>query len=401
MAFALPLDIAKRAIQELEQPTVTSWTDSSSRAIAEIAICYDDLRESELNRNLWGFAKKTVVLRAIGVDTLLWTPPTWSSGATYSVGSVVSYASTTLPYSGKTDYWQTDTAGTDSTTPDVATRWHRYCGPVAVDLYDSGLSYEPGEIVIVPAAWDSGTTYAKNAVVNGTGGNVGTWYVSLAASNLNNAVTDTTHWAVWASGGRTETGWGETADGVQVPLTYPGDTLFYMSLASLNTDNPTTSGSQWLSVNGTGVAFQPVYPVGAGPITQLQTKNVFYKPHAFMRQAPTDPKADATHYLGAPYNAFPQDWVMDGPFIVTTESGPLLVRFVANVVDVPDMHAMFCEGLALRIAEAVHPTVTQDSVKDNRAGQKYLRVMREARQVNAIENGPTAPVLGKYLQSRY
>lgn len=401
MAFVIPLDIAKRAIQELEQPTVTSWSDSTSRAIAEIATCYDSLREDELNRNLWGFAKKTVVLRPIGVDTLLWTPPTWSSNQTYSVGSVVAYASSNLPYSGETEYWQDDTAGADTTAPDLTTRWHRYCGPMAADLYDSTASYSPGELVIVPEDWAVGTTYSKNAVVNGTSTNAGTYYVSLTNTNVGNVVTDTTNWAVWASGGRSSTGWGETAGGVVVPLTYGTSPLFYISLASLNTDNPSTAGTQWLAVGGTGAAFQPLYPVGAGPVTQLQTKNVFYKPHAFLRQAPSDPKVDTSHYLGAPYNAFPQDWIMDGPFIVSMEVGPILLRFVANVTDVPLMHAMFCEGLALRIAEAVHPVVTQDNAKNNRAGQKYLRVMREARMVNAIENGPTAPVLNKYLQARY
>lgn len=397
MAFDAPIDIINRALQ-LVGSSRRALTDNQKN-VTEGVFAYDKIRLAALRRNLWTFATRRVVLRAVGVDTLVWTPPTWSA-TTWTAGQVASYTPTSGPYIGDTLYWQTDAAKTSSntTTPDNDANWHRYFGPVAVDLYDSGHTYQSGEIVIVPAAWSGATTYAKNAVVRSST----TWYVSLADTNLNHAVTDTTWWAAWASNGRSATGWGETSTGVLVPLTYPGTPSFYMSLISSNGDNPLTSGSQWLSLTGTGAALLIVYPLGTGPLTQLATSNIFRLPFGYLRDAPGDPKANVSPFLGYPRGQYMRDWVREGDYIVSPEVGPIMVRFIADIVDVPDMDPMFCEGLACQIAlDSLVQSLTQAPDKRQELEQSFRRLMVEARNSNAIEMGPVDAPIDSYITVRW
>lgn len=394
-AFQTQLDIANTALQRLGQPRVTSFADTTQRGAAEIMFCYDKLREAELNRNLWAFATRRVVLRAIGIDTLLWTPPTWSGAASYQTGIVTAYTPTSGIYAGETDYWQLDSSGVPGDVPGTALSWHRYTGPIAADLYDATQTYSTGELVVVPDQWLVGTNYQKNSIVNGTGANDGTWYVSLTNSNIGNAVTDTANWAPWSTG-RSASGWGATSGGVALPLIFPGTPLFYLSMGSGNTDNP-RSANTWVSVNGTGFPMRPVYPVGTGPSTQQSTANVFYKPHAFLRRAPQQPHAGVYSFVGMPRNLPPTDWTMEGNYIVSWMPGPIMLRFVADVVDVTDMHSMFCEGLAMRIAAELCEQLTQSAEKKMQIMQDYVRVMGEARIVNAIEVGPVDLELDSYI----
>lgn len=396
--FTLPVDIGNRALQHLGVSRVGSLT-ATQKGAAEILFCYDKLRAAELRRNTWRFAIRNAVLRAVGIDTLLWTPPTWASGTSYVARQIVSYTPASDVYSGEAIIWQTDSDTSGTTTPDQTTIWHRYFGPIAVDLYDSTTTYRPGEIVVVPAAWSGATTYAKNATATGSNNTI---YVSLVDSNLNHDPTTDggTHWVAWASNGRSTTGWGETSAGTFVPLTYPGTTRFYLSLVEGNADNPLATGAQWLALNGTGAALQIVYPISAGPSTQTTTKNVFRLPHGFLRQVPSDPKVGINPALGAPAGPWATDWLFQGNYIVSRDPGPIMLRFCADVIDVPDMNPMFCEGLANIIADATCQTVTQSEAKKAEIMTDYRRIVGEARLVDAIEQGSQDPPEDDFITCR-
>lgn len=397
-AFTAPIDIINRALQHVGSPR-RGITDNQKN-VTEGIFAYDKLREQELNRNTWVFATKRSVLRSVGVDSLIWSPPAWTT-STWSVGSVVSYTPTSGVYSGEAIYWQTNAAKTttNTTKPDSDANWQQYFGPTAVDLYDSSQTYHAGEITIVPAAWASGTTYAKNAVVS----NLTTWYVSLQDSNTGHSVTSaTTFWTAWTSAGRSTTGWGETTSGTQVPLTYPGTPNFYLSLVDGNADNPLTSGARWLALNGTGAALDIVYPIGAGPSTDPQTAYVFYLPYGYMRRVASDPKAGVNPVLGAPAGPWADDWLFEGGYIVSRRPGPIMLRYIANVLDVSKMNAMFCEGLAIRIAlDSLVESLTQSSGKKGDLRMDYNRILGDARLVNAIETGWQDPPEDDFISARY
>lgn len=403
-AFSNPIDIINRALQQVGSSR-RLLTDVQKN-ISEGAFAYDKLREQELNRNTWAFATKRTILRSIGVDTLLWTPPAWSA-ATWSVGSIASYTPSSGVYNGEANYWQATAAKTSAnvTTPDVDPDWHQYFGPVAVDLYGSPstsqiTSYHAGEIVIMPAVWSGATTYAANDTAVGSDNAI---YVSLKAANFNhNPVGDTTgNWTAWASNGRSTTTWGETAAGTFLPLTYPGTTRFYLSLVDGNVDNPLTAGARWLSLTGTGTALDVLYPIGAGPSVDIGTANAYKLPYGYMRRAASDPKRGVNPYLGAPQGPIADDWLLEGGYIVSRQRGPLMVRFVANVLDVPAMNAMFCEGLAIRLAvDGLVDSLTQSAEKRGELRVDYNRILGDARVINAIESGWQDPPEDDFITAR-
>lgn len=394
MAYRLPVDVANRALYHLGKPNITAFTDESDEAHS-LGGVYDNLRLDEMARNLWRFATKRAILRAIGIDSVLWTPPTWAAG-TYSVGSVAAYTPGSGVYAGYTSYWQTKAAktGSNTTTPDNDPDWQHYNGPLAFDLYNTDTTYFAGEIVLVPSAWAVGTTYAANAVVRSST----TWYVSLAGSNTANAVSDTTWWAEWSAGGRADGDWGLTASDSQIPLTYPGTVGVYLSLYNGNADNPVSATGNWLSLVGTVAAINIVYPVGAGPSVDTRSYNVFRLPSGFLKRAPTDPKGNQVPYLGAASGVPPEDWTPEGDFIVSGDQGPILLRFVADVTDVAAMDPQFCEGLAARIATELAPGMAPD--RQQSAERAYRRSMSNARVSNSIEVGPISQVECRYIVVR-
>ena len=78
----------------------------------------------------------------------------------------------------------------------------------------------------------------------------------------------------------------------------------------------------------------------------------------------------------------------------------IIHRFVADVHDVRRMDAMFCEGLACRIAMGVCETLTQSVSKLGAISTLYKQFMTEARIVNGIETGSEEPPEDDYIACR-
>jgi hypothetical protein len=133
-----------------------------------------------------------------------------------------------------------------------------------------------------------------------------------------------------------------------------------------------------------------MYPLGSGPWWQASTKNAFYLPAAFLRLAPQNPKPGLS-VVGGPIDPGYDDWLIESGFLISSETGPIVLRFVADVTDVHMMHGMFCEGLGLRIGLEVCPALTQSEVKAKEIAGKYEKWMTEAGTVDAIEQGYDEP----------
>lgn len=432
--FATSIDIANRALQHCG---VTNLIDASlgfneiSTNAAQTGFCYDKLRRAELRRNMWVFATKRAVLRAIDTNSRMLAPGLWSSTVTYFIGSIVAdqYG---IP-------WQSKIPSNLANDPlSSAGCWQQYFGPLAVYLYNSATSYFAGELVYttagdgtyrvfvslengnadVPAtatAYAATVVYTKNQVVT---------YSSVAYMSridFNTAQTPTSSAASWSN--VTSYSIGNSVTGT--------DGFKYTSLVNTNLANdPTTdagtnwsntgvltpwttvftggTGSlKWLEIGGAefpaGVALSPmaiVYPLGSGPSTQEATRNVFKLPASYLRTAPQDPKAGSTSYLGAPTNLEYNDWTYESGFIVSRQVNPIVLRFVADISDVTLMDDMFCEGLAARIGIEVCEPITQSSDKLKTIAALYAKVMGEARTVNAIETGSDEPPLDDFIACR-
>lgn len=243
-------------------------------------------------------------------------------------------------------------------------------------------------------AWAIGTTYGVNAVVSYNGE---TWY-STQASNLGNTPSlQSTYWVLYF-GSRVAQLHDATLAYFAGEVVYISTTA-YLSLQNDNDDTPPSA--KWRTLTGaTLTALDLIYPLGSGPVSQSGTRNVFVLPAGFLREAPQDPKAGSTSYLGAPSGLRYDDWEFEGIYIVSRESQPIIFRFAANVSDVSLMDPMFCEGLACRIALEVCEALTQSGEKLQSIGAAYNRFMSEARVVNGIETGPTEPPEDDFIACR-
>lgn len=432
--FAYPVDIGNRGLQHCG---VTNLIDQSagfsenSNNATQVAFVYDKLRRAELRRNLWVFATKRVVLRAIDTNSRLLAPGLWSSVVTYFIGSIVADQYGVL--------WTSRIPSNLANDPLSSSGcWDQYFGPLAVYLFATGNSFFAGELVYTTAGdgtyrvyqsmvsgnqdtpatatpYDATVTYTKNQVVT----YLSVQYMSRIDFNL--AQTPTSSAANWSS--VTSYSIGNSVTGA--------DGFKYTSLTNANLGNdPTTDAGinwsntnvltpwttvftggigslNWLEVGGAefpnGVALSPlaiVYPLGAGPSTQEASRNVFKLPANYLRTAPQDPKAGSTSYLGAPTNLEYKDWIYESGFIVSRSVTPLVLRFVADFTDVRNMDDMFCEGLAARIGLEVCEPLAQSGEKLKTIAALYAKAMTDARTVNAIEAGSDEPPLDDFIACR-
>jgi hypothetical protein len=308
--------------------------------------------------------------------------------------------------------------------------------PRAPSQWQNTVQYSKDNVVVYYPAWSISTTYASGNTVSYNGND----YVSLMGSNTANEPDVSPHWAkinsalapvFYSSLTTYSIGQFVTYQGVNyvsliinnldnTPSSSPSDWqpqqagTFYVSLVDFNlNNNPASSPLQWSSINNFSQANDQwwkisctlsdllvVYPIGAGPTYQTFTKNAYRLPANFLRKAPQDPKAGSTSFLGAPTGLMYDDWNWENNFIVTRESYPILLRFVADVQDVSQYDDMFCEGLALRIAMEVVERLTQSTTKKADIAKAYKTVMGEARLVNAIINDSDESPEDDYITCR-
>ncbi len=440
-AFRNPIDIANRGIDHCGGSPIdvmVGFAEQSKNA-AVMSRIYDKLRRAELQRNTWRFAIKEVILRPLSTSTMLLMPALWSASTKYFVGSIVSDQDGTLWVSQIPNNLNIQ-PGAIVVMPGFFAAWAEYFGPLTVEPWDTSgtTAYSAGELVYTAAgdgtnrtylslisgnsdnpatatAWSATATYFQNQVV--TFNSVA--YMSLIDLNLNqepdlapalfNIATTYAAGAkvggsdglIYQSIGSGNIAHDPTTDGglhwTNAGVLNPWTTVFVSGAGSLN----------WRQIGGaefpSGVALAKLsnpWPLGAGPVTQQTTRNVFHLPSAFLRKAPQDPKAGSFSPLGAPSNDMYDDWEFESQYIVSSCTTPIRLRFVADTVDVTTFDDMFCEGLGARLGlEACEP-LTQSSEKIRTIEGAYQRFMGDARTTNAILIGSDEPALDDWIACR-
>jgi hypothetical protein len=372
--FTSAVKVANRALQKVGASRITSLdtTVDTSKEADEVSACYDALREAELRRNVWRFSIRRAILRPVGTAL-----PEWDATVTYVVGSLVTL--------DDVNYISLQAANLNQDPATITAYWSIFTGNTS-------------QKVTFPA-WAIGTTYGAARIVLGTDGIL---YLSLVAGNLaHNPVTDTgTYWQQYVGN--------EIASAYDADTTYNyGEIVFstgqvaYLSVMGGN-DNAPSTGTGW--VTQTSATLAPIFipwPAGTGPATQDGTRSVFVLPYGYLREAPQDPRAGDYSVLGFPSNLARTDWLLEGNYIISQDTGPLMLRFGANIAQVSLMDALFCEGLACRIAYEVCEPLTQSNTKLQQIGGEYKAFMGEARTVNGIEVGSTQPPLDDYIACRW
>lgn len=276
----------------------------------------------------------------------------WSSAVTYTTGQLVA---------GSDGYVYTAVQGSTNQNPiNNVTYWTK------------------GNRVGSYPMWNSNTTYAQNQLVAGVDGNV---YQSVQNSNTGhnpvgsvfNSNTPSTNW--W----------------VQLPGAVNAWTTAFKT---------GTTNDQWLQLSATLENVNIVYPVGTGPAFNQLTRNVFQLPNGYLRMVPQDPRAGAVSFLGAPSGLQFKDWEIEGNYIVSRTPYPIMVRFVADVTQVPTMDPMFCEALAARLGDETCETINQNDAKKATCQREYSKWVQDAKTTNGIEIGPVEAPLDDYLACR-
>lgn len=423
MPFLDSMDIANKALQYCGQYPIQSPTEDS-KANRETSNAYDKVRRSELRRNTWRFAVKNTVLRAIDTDTRLLVPALYDQSTLYLPGEVARDINNF--------YWISLEAENLNNAPEDTDSWDAYFGPKTVSLYNSETSYYAGELVYKQGA-DAGSYQVWMSLETGNSDDPATATAWVIDTNYGLDAVVTFNGSMWRSTGPYNLGV-TPADGplaFDVTATYTtgqtttgSDNFIYSSVGAGNIghDPVTDAGVHWTNTHSANVwsrtpalittsgKWRPitctlknlflVYPIGSGPSNNSSNRNAFRLPAGYLRDAPQDPKAGSTSILGAPTGLAYTDWRFDGDYIISSESGPIVFRFVADVTKVSDMDDMFCEGLACRIATSVCEVLTQSAAKLQNIASAYKVFMTDARTVNAIEQGPVEPPEDDYLQCR-
>jgi hypothetical protein len=431
--FRTETDIGNRALQHCGAPRMdpAKGFTENSRGAGEIRACYGKLRQAELRHNVWTFACKRAMLRAVDDNTMLLSPALWVATSTYFVGHIVTDENGTL--------WISRIPNNLGSRPEVTNAaWEPYFGPLTVSLFASGQSYYAGELVYTTAgdgkarvylslqtgnadvpgtatAWSATGVYSKNDVV--TRSSVA--YMSLIDLNTNNDPASTP--AAWNVG--TTYALANTVAG--------SDGVIYTSLANGNLGHdPTLDGglnwstagtlvpwttsfvggagsNKWRQIGGTefpsGVALTTldiVYPLGTGPSTQTSTRNVYKLPAGYLRTAPQNPGNGVASWLGGPSGMTYLDWAFENGFLLSGDTGPIPFRFVADITDVSRMDPMFCEGLAARIGMSVCDTLTQSNAQLGVIAKVYTQWIADARAQNAIEQRAEDPPQDDFITCR-
>jgi len=409
--FNSEIDVGNIALQLCgvsQMDTTLGYSDPAVKKNAQaVQSVYGKMRQAELERSYWKFAIKRAVLRPIDSTFMLLAPALWSASTVYFNGSVVTDSSGTI--------WQSYQPDNLNQQPGQGPGWKLYFGPMAIPPW-TATAYLAGEVVYVPGvsgaysvylsltsansdnpatstAYDPTVTYPRDAIVTFSA----VTYQSLIDLNLNNEPDLAP--ALWAVG--TTYAAGAKVGG--------SDGAIYQSVGSGNIGHdPTTDGgthwtntgvlNPWTTVitRGTGstnwlllgcalTEFAPQYPLGAGPSSNVVSRNAYRLPANYLRKADQNPKLPVAA-LGGPTGIADSDWQFEDDYFVSACSDVIVFRFVADFADVKRMHAMFCYGVGARIALQVCTTVTQSSAKLADIGKAYARFMGEARLVDAIED---------------
>jgi hypothetical protein len=413
--YLSPIDIANRGLQHCgaERIDATQGFEEDSKRASECAFVYDKLRRAELRRNLWAFAIRNAVIRPVDRTFRLLAPTLWSGNVTYPAGALCSDVTGSI--------WISTVVSNINRPPGYSQGWELYFGPMAIPAYDADTTYWAGDVVYIaegdgtyavyyslengndadpetPEAWSATTTYRKGdlAAVSTTP------YVSLIDLNTNQNPT-TTAAAAYAEATAYvlndrvlgTDGYVYTAKGATT-----GNDPVYDFLATYWTKGSLAAWSTTTGTRGTGsTKWQPLdamlqdlvilSPMVLGP--DRQPKSIYRLPANYLRLAPQNPKAGSMSPLGAPSGERYRDWNIQGQYLSTMETDPILLRFGADYTDVATMDDMFCEGLAARIGYEVCEPLNQDKGKKQIIASEYNKFMGEARTVNGIETGPTEP----------
>lgn len=257
----------------------------------------------------------------------------------------------------------------------------------------------------IPAAWTgTSTSYLAGTIVQDTSGVYWICMVSNTSTLLNGPGTvqlgQPFNWQQYFGPVVADAySAGVTYNAGDVVYTAGSPDLYYLSASNANTANTPSSGAPWVVITS-AIDQQILIPQPIQVTYNGIVQTAYALPYGFMRMAAQNPRSASTSTLATSANLPYLDWTLEGGYLMTATTAPIIFRYVADVQNVPEMDDMFCEGLAARIGYEVCETLTQSNVKLQAIAAAYQKFVKDARLINMLETGNTEPEEEEYELTR-
>jgi len=94
------------------------------------------------------------------------------------------------------------------------------------------------------------------------------------------------------------------------------------------------------------------------------------------------------------------DWIIEGSKILTDDSAPLQIRYIAQITDTTAMPSLFREVLAAKLAVELCEDLTQSNSNKQFLLAEYEQAVRRAKMLNAIQKVPQAAFESSWISER-
>ncbi len=95
-----------------------------------------------------------------------------------------------------------------------------------------------------------------------------------------------------------------------------------------------------------------------------------------------------------------KNWVIEGRSILTNDTAPLQVRYIADITDTSEFDSLFVESFANALAYEMCEELTQSNTKKSDIAQAYKISIEEAKKAASIEIAPADPPPDTWLACR-
>lgn len=95
------------------------------------------------------------------------------------------------------------------------------------------------------------------------------------------------------------------------------------------------------------------------------------------------------------------DYQLESGLILTNVSGPLNIRYLADITEPASWDALFAEAFALRIAWAIGTRIAGSGFDKAKVWQNYQGCLSAARRIDAMENPPIDREESDWISARH
>lgn len=94
-------------------------------------------------------------------------------------------------------------------------------------------------------------------------------------------------------------------------------------------------------------------------------------------------------------------WQLQGRQIHADTTGPLKIRYLADITEPAEFDPLFAKAFSLRIAMAIGNRIAGSVFKEELTLEKYRKAINQARMSDAMENPPIEQEDGSWIESRW